>query len=321
MKYGIRNRLFVVLFFYCLGTMISVSLDSDSCWGSAKGTEEPVLSLDIKNKVLKQIFEDIYSKTGYQIILDKEFEKERITIKVDEVPLFEAVRKIIKRTGIKNCAVIKDEFNSTFEILNFGGKAPGKNNFIIDSEEDLDGVSLTDQEIKALHEKQKREIKMQANDPNELVILASGDQPALTRGQLNALHEQQQRDFKVANQNMDEIVVPGSGDEPGLTRGQLQALHEKQKREIEKQPSDLDEIAIPASGDQPALTRGQLNALHEQQQRDFEAANQNMDEIVVPGSGDEPGLTRGQLQALHEKQKREMEMKANDPNAITSSPE
>jgi len=290
----------VVLSLLFLMGLITISFDAIPCRASVKGTEPPVFSLDVKNMPLKKIFKDILNTTGYQILFDKRWENERVTVKLDNVPLIKGLKQILKNAGIENYSLV--ERNRTLEIYTLGHKHLGQIASIIMNS---DGTGLTRQELKALHERQKREIAKMANDPNVIVIPPEGDHPGVTRRQLEALHEQQRREIEMRANDPDVIVVPPEGGQPGVTRRQLEALHERQKREMEMRANDPDVIVIQPEGGQPGVTRRQLHALHERQKREIEMSANDPDEIVIPPEGGHPGVTRRELKALHERQKKQ----------------
>ncbi|MBW1717553.1 MAG: hypothetical protein JRJ77_17340 [Deltaproteobacteria bacterium] len=309
MRSKINFRFPVVLSLLWLAGLITISFDAIPCWASGKGSEPPVFSLDVKNMPLKEIFKDILNTTGYQILFDKKWENERITVKLDNVPLIPGLKQILRNAGIENYSLV--ERNRTLEIYTLGHKHLGQIASIIMNS---DGTGLTREELKALHERQKREIEKMANDPDVIVIPPEGDRPGVTRRELQALHERQMREIEMRANDPDEIVIPPEGGHAGVTRRQLEALHERQKREIEMMANDPDEIVIPPEGGHAGITRRELKALHERQKREIEMRANDPDEIVIPPEGGhagvtrpdgQPGLTRRELKALHERQKKQ----------------
>lgn len=137
---------------------------------------------------LKEIFKDIFDTTGYQILFDKKWENERVTVKLDNVSLIQSLKKILKNAEIQNYSLI--EKDKTITIYTCGSKSPGN----IASNIHSDGTGLTEIELKALHEKQMQEIHMRAVDPNEILIPGSNGKPGVTRQELQALHERQKMD-------------------------------------------------------------------------------------------------------------------------------
>jgi len=262
MRSKIKFIIPVVLSLLFLMGIVIVSFDPIPCRAS-KGSEPPVFSLDVKNMPLKKIFKEILKTTGYQILFDKRWENERVTVKLDNVPLIQGLKQILRNAGIENYSLV--ERNRTLEIYTLGHKHLGQIASTINS----DGTGLTRQELKALHERQKREIEKMANDPDTIVIPPEGDRPGVTRRELHALHERQKREIEMSANDPDVIVIPPEGGQPGVTRRQLEALHERQKREMEMRANDPDEIVIPPEGDRPGVTRRELKALHEQQKKQF----------------------------------------------------
>lgn len=283
-------------------------------WGSEKVSESPPISLEINNLPLKEFFKEISNQTGNQIIFDfdEQSENARITVKWDNQSLVQGLREIVKKTGVKNFVIVTDTENRTLKVFNFDRGLSPQTLPLINS----DGTGLTLQELMALHERQKQEMKMTENNPDEIVIPPEGDHPGLTRRELQALHERQKKEIELSANDPDAIAIPASDDHPALSNRQLQALHEQQKNTIENMENNLDEVVIPPEGDHPRVTRRQLQALHEQQKNEIELSANDPDAIAVPASDDHPALTRQELQDLHKQQKHKVKMMSNSSGEI-----
>ena len=263
MRLRINFRFPVVLYLLFLMGTVTISFYAQRCGASVTCPESPVLSLDVKNMPLKEIFKEILNTTGYQILFDNKWENERITVKLDNEPLVQCLKKILKNAGIENYSLV--EKNRTLRVYTFGCKFLDH----IASNISPNGTGLTELELKALHERQMREIKMRANDPDEILVPSSDGRPGLTRQEMKALHERQMREIKMRANDPDAIVIPPEGGHPGVTRRELQVLQERQMREIKMRANDPDEILVPPSDGQPGVTRRELKALHEKQKNDL----------------------------------------------------
>jgi hypothetical protein len=116
-------------------------------------------------------------------------ENERATVKLDNVPLIQCLKQILKNARIENYSIV--EKNRTLEVYTSGCKFLDH----IASTINTDSPGLTELELKALREQQMREIKMRANDPDEILVPPSDGQPGVTRRELKALHEKQKNDL------------------------------------------------------------------------------------------------------------------------------
>jgi hypothetical protein len=289
-------------------------------WGSEKVSKSPLISLEVNNLPLKEFFKEISNQTGYQILFDfdEQSENARITVKWDNQSLIQGMREITKKTGIKNFVIVTDNENRTLKVFNFGRGLSPQTVPLVNS----DGTGLTLQELKAVHERQKQEIKMMKNNPDEIVIPPEGGHPGVTRRELQALHERQKKEIELSANDSDAIAIPASDGQPGLTNRQLQDLHERQKNTIKNMKNNLDEIVIPPEGGgHPGVTRRQLQALHERQKKEIELSANNPDAIAVPASDGHPALTKQELQDLHNQQKHKVKMMSNRSDEIVKLPE
>jgi hypothetical protein len=297
------------VFFQYVGNLLILALVSiilgniaiAPSWGSAKNSPSVFITLKGENLSLKNIFSEISNRTGYRVIfdLDEQLENERFTFKWENESLVRALREIVKRAGIHNFVIVTDDKNQTLKVLNFDLLTSMRNLPVIQS----DDTGLTLQQLKTLHEEQKKKIEMMNKNLDEIVIPPQGDHPGVTRGQLQALHERQNIEVARRANDPDAIAVPASKDYPAMTNRQLQELHKRQRDEIEKLEHMPNEIVIPRQGGQPSITRGQLQSLHESQKKAIESSTNNPDAIVVQASEDHPALTNRELQELHKQQK------------------
>jgi hypothetical protein len=141
----------------------------------------------------------------------------------------------------------------------------------------------------------------------------------LSEKELKALHAYQRQEIEQMYRNMDSIVIaPAEEGGKGIALGELLALHEQQKQAIAN-ADDFDEIVIPAlKEDSPGLTRTDLIELHKQQRLAIENV-QNWDQIVIPDSEDGyPGLTWDEVATLQELQADEILEMAADPYGLAA---
>jgi hypothetical protein len=278
-------------------------------WGSEKDSISPLISIEANNLPLKEFFGEISNQTGYQILydFDEQSKNVKITVKWENQSMFQGVREIIKKTGIKSFVIVSDNESRTLRVSSFGrGPSPQTAPTI------RDDTGLMQKDLMALHKRQKQEIENMKNNPDEIVIAPEDGHPGVTRRQLQALHERQKKEFALSNNDPDAIAIAASEDHPVVTNRQLQDLHEGQKNTIKNMESNLDEIVIPPEDGHPGVTRGELQTLHERQKRELALDADDPDAIAIPASENHPALTNHQLQELHKQQKNWLNMELND---------
>lgn len=154
------------------------------------------------------------------------------------------------------------------------------------------------------------QLKSEGYLQNESIVEGVG----LSENELKTLHANQRQEIEQMLRNMDGIVIsPVEEDGKGITLGELLALHEQQKQAIAN-ADDFDEIVNPALQEaSPGLTRTDLIELHKQQRLAIENA-QNWDQIVIPDSEDGyPGLTWDEVATVQEQQADTISEMAADP--------
>lgn len=165
--------------------------------------------------------------------------------------------------------------------------------------------------LKALHEKQERQIKNDFFNPDAVVIPASeNDGQPLTVSDILALHEEQHQEMEMAANDPNEVAIPAlENDGQAITLGELQALHEQQDNEIHTEQVFQDSTVMLPSGDgEQEITLADLKYLHEEQDQEIKDMSNDLDEIIIPASEDgQPEMTMDDLLALHEEQQAELD--------------
>ncbi|MGV7224603.1 MAG: hypothetical protein ACQ9MH_24195 [Nitrospinales bacterium] len=169
----------------------------------------------------------------------------------------------------------------------------------------VEGVGLSEKELRTLHANQRREIEQMYRNMDSIVI-APGEEggKGITLGELLALHEQQKQAIKDANDDYDEIVIPALKEGyPDLTRMDLIELHEQQRLAIEN-VQDWDQVVISDSEDgYPALSWDEVATLQEQQTDEmWERAADPYDLAVPFAEGGGPNMTVREIKNLHMQQ-------------------
>jgi len=168
----------------------------------------------------------------------------------------------------------------------------------------VEGVGLSEKELRALHANQRLELEQMYRNMDSIVISPAEDGgKGITFGELLALHEQQKQAIVRAD-DFDETVIPALKEGyAGLTRSELIELHKQQRLAIEN-VQDWDQIVIPDSEDgYPGLTWDEV-ATHQEQQADeiWEWAADPYDPAAPFPEDGGPNMTVQELKNLHMKQ-------------------
>ncbi|MCK8604347.1 hypothetical protein [Desulfoferrobacter suflitae] len=163
-------------------------------------------------------------------------------------------------------------------------------------------VAMTEDELKALHEKQEAEAAAALQLDKAVPLLSEEDGVMMSALQLKGLHDKQEAELAA---QPDDTLVPLSEDDTPLSVRQIKALHEEQLREEEI--SSSNEIQPLTNEDDPATTAWDLKALHDLQENEIEASRDSMDVEVIPAqNGEEPKTISVQvLRNLHAQQNQE----------------
>ena len=298
-KHHVFFRVFFILFF---GVPFLTHSTALPCWGNAKISEAAAISLDAKNLPLKQICQHISNMTGYEIFFNEQLIDEPITIKMENVTLIDALKKIMKKLGIKNLAIVTDEANHSLKIYTFDGEYSGtiatiknRGDVSVSSPSQSGLPGLTPAEVDAI--KQEEHSRKQKNlHKDKIVTPPSWDgKPGLSLDQLKYIFEKSQQ--KQKNLSMDAIVTPPlKAGKPGLTRGQLEALLEKNRQKQKNLPTGAI-VTPPSKSGEPGLSHAELEVILEKNRQ--KQKNLPKDAFVMPPAAMEgQGTTSGELETL-----------------------
>ena len=179
---------------------------------------------------------------------------------------------------------------------------PLKKGGYLKTESIVNGVYLSEKELKALHANQRQEIEQVYRNINSIVIAPGedGGKGIAALGELLALHEQQKQEMANAD-DVDEIIIPAFKEGyPGLSRTDLIELHMRQRSAIEN-VQDWDEIVIPDPEDGYSdLTWDEVAMLQEQQVDEISERAADPYEPAAPFPEDGgPDRTVQELKNLH----------------------
>ena len=236
------------------------------CCASVSFSSEVSFSLDIESLPLKKACDIILNKTDYKLIFDPKWQDKAITLKFDDVPLYEGIRRIIKIAGITNYALVQN--SNEIKILSFDNISSDGERTIeelnADSMQDTSttdvGISLTLADMQAL--KQKAE-ENKNNTPKDMIVTPpSSSGRGMTVEELEALKQANKELMK--NRPKNTVVTPPSNSGAGLTLGELEAIKQNNKLDIEQRPKDM--IVTPPSASGTGLTIEELEALQKKNQ-------------------------------------------------------
>ncbi|MCW5209242.1 hypothetical protein VU10_03430, partial [Desulfobulbus sp. US1] len=175
------------------------------------------VTIKFQEEPMNTVLGEIAQQTGIAILYDEKLADQKVTGYYKGVKFSEAINRLFSEKN-KSIQVFKSE--KKIIVKTFGAKQ-----FILassdqPSEDSEEMTSVSADNLKSLHEKQKNEFKQMMQDDNEKF---GG---SMTKAQLSDLHKKQKNEFKQMMQD-DNEKFGGS-----MTKAQLSALHEKQLEEI-----------------------------------------------------------------------------------------
>ena len=174
----------------------------------------------------------------------------------------------------------------------------------VNPESIVEGVGLSEQELRRLHADQRHEIAQMYRDMESIVIGSDNDgSTVLTLGDVLALHRQQKHAMEIADES-DEIVISSLNEgDPVRTKTEIFELHQQQRFAMENL-QDWDQIVVPESEHgEPARTWDEVATLQELQDDGILESAEDPYEPAAPypedGGSD---MTVQELKNLHMKQ-------------------
>jgi len=284
-KFRVSFTYIVFSFLFSLGASFSQNV-----LASVDGSRSEVLvTMALVDKPLGLALEELSAKTGYKIIIEKDFQSIVISGNFKDVSVEEFIRRALRG---KNLSIISDESKKLVIVRLFGNKAGVGNLIVIGNFEDGPGSTLTSDElsdIKKLHKAQSEEFKDWKNNPESIDPYSGA-----TLGELASLHEGQVKEYEAWKANPDSVDPDGGGNLKDISN-----LQEKQVQDYEAWKNNPESID-PYSEEK----LGNLNAMHQQQAEEYESWKKDP-EAIDPYSGERLGV----LQKLHEQQEKDLAAK------------
>jgi hypothetical protein len=109
--------LFRVFFAVFLIAFPTVHLAATPCWGSDQPPAEPTITLNADNEPLQSVFAKISKTTLWKIQAPNRWMNRPITQTLNEVPLAEGLRFILKSAGIENILLLYDDKNRVITVF------------------------------------------------------------------------------------------------------------------------------------------------------------------------------------------------------------
>ena len=101
------TTLFIYLFIAAFLIIGSYAFVTPESFAIKKSPQRPVFSIDVKDKALGEVLEDISNATGYSIILNGENDNLSVSLKLRNVGLEETLKRVLKDI---NYTVVWDDF-------------------------------------------------------------------------------------------------------------------------------------------------------------------------------------------------------------------
>jgi hypothetical protein len=208
-------------------------LSPNLCWGSESGEEPAVFSLDVRDKSLREVVEEISKVTGYKILIDEKWEKFPITVKLRNMGVHEGFQRVLK------------EFNHTLVIVDAEKKISIK---IYDVSPNSRYFVTLPVGGKSNQPLQQRKINQRSPEMHPPDI--SGEERTT----------QQTQEIDPANLEVIPPAIPGGR---GITHGEIEAANMRRKK---IDPLDL-EIIPPELPGEAGLTLREAEAMKVHQKK------------------------------------------------------
>lgn len=236
--------------------------------------EKSVVSLELRDKPLKFVAEEIFKQTGYKVVFDKKWNDLPLSGQYTGVTLEEFFLRALRK---QNVSLSYDDKSNIVNLRFFGDRGVGKINANTLASENVPNIKVN-KDIKAPHGK----LAAYLNDPKS-VDPSSG----MKLVDMRELHANQQAEL-ARLRNDPETIDPMSG----MKLGDIQELHNTQQVALASFRNDPEAID-PMSG----MKLGDIQELHNTQQVELERLR-NDPEAIDPGSG----LTNAEIKKRHNQQ-------------------
>jgi YHS domain-containing protein len=208
--------------------------------------ENKVISLELREKPLNLVAEEIFKQTGCKITFDEKWNALLLSGQYTGVTLEEFFQRALRK---QNVTLSYDKKGNFVNLRFLGDRDIGKIKANTLASENASLVQANE-DIKVLHEQQRQALQKYLNDP-ESVDPVSG----MKLGDLHELHGAQRTELERL-QNDPKTIDPVSG----MTNAEIKKLHDVQHVESEHLRNDPNAVD-PVSG----MTNAEIKKLHEVQ--------------------------------------------------------
>lgn len=215
-----------------------------------------VISLELKEKPLKLVVEEIFKQTGYRVVFDEKWNDLPLSGSYAGVTLEEFFLRSLRK---QNVTLSYDDKGNVAILRFFGDRDIGKIKTGTLTNE-IDSKVQVSEEVKALHEQQRQELQAYLKDP-EAIDPESG----MKLVDIKSLHDAQKVELEQLKSN-PETIDPSSG----MKLADIQQMQDAQRAEIENirnNPAIID----PESG----MTKLEIKKLHDVQHAELEQLKKN----------------------------------------------
>lgn len=231
-----------------------------------------VISLELKDKPLKLVADEIFKQTGYRVVFDEKWNDLPLSGHYAGVTLEEFLQRSLRK---QNVTLSYDDKGNVAILRFFGDRDIGeiKAGALVSEKDEKVQVS---EEVKEMYEQQYKELQTYLKDP-EAVDPVSG----MKLVDIEVLQSTQQRELEQLR-NDPEMVDPVSG----MSLGDIKMLQNTQQAELERLRND-PETVDPISG----MTMAEIKKLHDVQRAELEQMKMNpsTDNSVQKGKGENNG--------------------------------
>jgi len=241
-----------------------------------------VISLELREKPLKLIAEDIFKQTGCRIVFDEKWNNLLLSGQYTGVTLEEFFLRSLRK---QNVSLLYDDKKNEVKLHFFGDRKNGSINTGALTSSNTSGVQVSE-EIKALHNAQRVEMDRLRNDTNAIDIVSG-----MTNAEIKKLHEGQQAEMDRLRNDPNAIDIASS-----MTNAEIKKIHEGQQAEMDRLRNDPKAIDI-VSG----MANAEIKKLHEGQQAEMDRLRNDPNAIDLVS-----GMTNAEIKKLHERQRAEL---------------
>jgi hypothetical protein len=207
------------------------------------------LTMNLDNKPLREIAEEVYRQTGYKVVFDEKWNSLTVTGNYADISLDEFFRRAFRK---QNTSLLVNDKEKFVALRFFGDKSFADLLVNVTSGQEASDIP---EDIAALHREQHAELQEYLRD-TESVDPMSG----MKLVDIKAMHDEQHAALEQMKQN-PETIEPSSG----AALGELQQLHAAQQQENDQLRTNPETIEPESS-----MSIGTIAEMHSQQRAELE---------------------------------------------------